>query len=328
MANNTIIKKDTPNQKEFIDELMDKLGRDGAAAVTEPPAAPATEPPTLETEPPAVETEAPSDEGELATTAVPEEEGDEYEEVVELSKEEFDGLLAKIDALGKKVQAQPGATPTSEAIAAAAKPGEDGGVKIPVPDLKKALLNDEEVDLVADEPQVINKAFERMIEAMQPTLEAISKLPGAVEAQVNNLLSVKDVAVTFYKENPDIAENSTVQRLVQMEFDRRASELAGTGQVVNELTLLNEIADGVRKDLGWTKPVATAPGGKKSKAAAQKVTVLGDELDAVVRRRKRAKKKPTLPGGGAGRKPAKPDAKREGEAGKIDELLEELGALR
>lgn len=323
-----VIKKDEgPSQQEFINDLMDSLGKkdskeEASTPTTEVPAVEEEETPT--TEAPTVAEEEPAEE---PTTEAPEaEEEEEYEEVVELSKSGFDALLKKLDDLGKKVQEQPGATPTSEVVAKAAKPSGDGGVKLSVPDLKKALLSEDELDLVADEPQVINKAFERLLEAITPTFEALSNLPGTIESQVNNLLSVKDVVVGFYQENPDIAGNETVQQLVQMEFDKRAAVLAQSGQSVNEKVLLNEIADKVRKDLGWDKPKVAAKGGKTSEN--KKVTVLGEELDAVVRRRKKAKGKPTLPGGGGGRKPATPKKDRAGEAGKIDELLSELGAIQ
>jgi len=325
------VKKDEgPSQQEFINDLMDKLGKQDAQK-EEPKPASATEAPAAEdehtTDAPVVEEK----EEETPTTDAPavdggEEEGDEYEEVVELSKTEFDALLQKLDALGKRMQEQPGAAATSAVVAEAAKLGKGGSVTLSMPELKKALLSAEELDLVADEPQIINKAFERMIEAMQPAFESISRLPGAIESQINNVLSVKDTVVNFYQENPDIAGNETVQRLVKQEFDSRAAALAQAGQTINESQLLNEIADKVRKDLGWKKPKPGVAVNKKA-AEAKRVTVLGDEIGAVVKKRKKAKGKPTLPGGGGGRKPAVKKAARAGEAGKIDELLSELGAL-
>lgn len=325
-----IVKKQE-NQQDFINQLAGELGMEFGAGDTkgseDVTLAPATDPPDVgdgdefETDPPA--TDPPGGDEDVATTAPPADADDE-EEFIEMSSSEFNKLVDRMNEMGKKLQETPGATATTTVVKPTETEAQGSKIVVTKEELHKLLLTEDELDRVVDEPQLINKAFERLVDAMAPSFEAVSRLPSEIETQVNNLINVKDVAVKFYEQNPDMASNDTVRQLVQMRFERQAASMTGTG--IDEMKLLNGIADSVRKDLGWEKPKGGVKADKGPKGA-KRVTLLGEDIEAVVKRRKKTTK-PTLPGASSGRRPSPKGKRRKGEAGKIDDLLKELGGLK
>lgn len=326
-----VVKKaeEAPEQQGYIDELAQALGMGGAPAGSEEVTqAPSTEAPVPETEVPSTEVPAtePPDEEEEFTTAPPdvEDEDEEFEEeeVVELSASQFNKLITRMNSLAKQVQDNSGALPAAPPPPAEAKVKEP--VKVSLPDLQELLLSADELDMVADDPKLINKALERVYNAFKPIAEVAERLPGEVESTVNELLSVKDIATQFYKDNPDIAKSPRVQAMVQQEFRDRSAAMQAAGTPIDGSELLNTIASDVREELGWKAPAKSGKPAPK-KGEGKKVTVMGEELDAVIKKRKVKKQKPTLPGAGGGRKPKKKVVKRKGQAALIDELLDDLG---
>lgn len=124
-------------------------------------------------------------------------------------------------------------------------------------------LTPEELDRVIDEPDVLNKAFERAISVMQQNMQ------GVIQAEVNRQVMVSRAVTDFYTANQDLAPYGKFVQFVMAEIEQTNSDK--TYAEIFDMT-----AKESRRRLGLGQS-STVPDRQKSQVSQQRPAFAGSK---------------------------------------------------
>lgn len=127
----------------------------------------------------------------------------------------------------------------------------------------QSFLTPEELDRVIDEPDVLNKAFERAISVMQQNMQ------GVIQAEVNRQVMVSRAVTDFYTANQDLAPYGKFVQFVMSEIEQANSDK--TYAEIFEMT-----AKESRRRLGLGQS-STVPDRQKSQVSSQRPAFAGSK---------------------------------------------------
>lgn len=271
--------EDAALQKEQIADLLgDDIPAEAEVAEVVPAAEPVVEPiPAVEPRPaepaaPVVEP-APTEEEEL--TELPTELPTDPAELQKLLKSfaaQTTSLRGALNEMAQRGAVVPPAEVPAAAPTAPATPAPTAIVdaKDAIANLKKVIgdakdyLTKEELDLVADKPELINVAIQRGTERMVTAF--IEALPSLTGEFVKQHTAVQTVVDTFYKDNPDLVPFKKYAMTVSQEIAKDPK--------LSVQDLLTKTAVEVRKNLRLPAPKAgakpSAPAAPVTRASTQK----------------------------------------------------------
>lgn len=127
----------------------------------------------------------------------------------------------------------------------------------------QSFLTPEELDRVIDEPDVLNRAFERAISVMQQNMQ------GVIQAEVNRQVMVSRAVTDFYTANQDLAPYGKFVQFVMAEIEQTNRDK--TYAEIFEMT-----AKESRRRLGLGQS-STVPDRQKSQANQQRPAFAGSK---------------------------------------------------